>query len=320
MLTGSPSRLRDAWDGFFFTGFSADSLAALRFALGFLLIAFHVIQFESLLKLDPGGPSFVFLDPMWHFDWLGIERLQPGLSRVVFGVLVFSSLAIALGVGTRTAIVTSILCIFFLKGVRDSITGDIHHRYLVPIHILFLLMLSRSGEVLSLGRRLRGAARRPIEDWEASWPIRAMQVYIASFYLWSAIAKLRVSGWAWIEGGGRIQATLIKRSVMWGVDDGGQVAANSLAYAMAQYPSLCMSLGIAVLLVESGFPLILWIRDTRWRLSFLGAVTVFHVANFALIYVLFIAIPISFLVFFDLSAATRWLRHRATRSTVFANP
>ena len=70
-----------------------------------------------------------------------------------------------------------------------------------------------------MGRRLRGAAHRSIEEWEASWPIRTMQVYIASFYLWSAIAKMRVSGWAWLENGGRIQATLMKRSVMWGIDD-----------------------------------------------------------------------------------------------------
>jgi hypothetical protein len=308
-----PSAARRALGGFFYAGFSADSLGALRLALGLLLIVFHVIQFESLLKLDPAGASFVFLDPMWHFALLGFERLDPALCYWAFALLLTSSLAMALGVGTRTAILISILCIFYLKGVRDSITGDIHHRYFLPIHMLFLLLLSRCGEVLSLGRRLRGAARYPIAEWEASWPIRAMQLYIASFYLWSAVAKLRVSGWAWLENGGRIQATLMKRSVMWGVDDGGQVLGNSLAFTLAQYPGLCTALGIAVLLMEAGFPLILLIRSARGRLAFLLAVTVFHVANFALIYVLFIAIPISFLVFFDLGASARWVRAKTAR-------
>jgi hypothetical protein len=278
--------------------------------MGFLLIPFHVIQFESLLRLDPGGASFVFLDPLWYFDGLGIERLDPALCWAVFALLVVSSHAIALGVGTRTAILASILCIFYLKGARDSITGDDHHRYYLPVHVLFLLMLSRSGEVLALGPRWRGALRARIEEWEASWPIRAMQVYIASFYLWSAIAKMRVSGLAWIANGGHVHATLIDRSVMWGVGEGGQVLENSLAFALAQSPTLCTALGIAVLLMEAGFPLILVIRSTRLRLLFLSGVTAFHVANFVLIYVLFIAIPIAFLVFFDVGAAARWVRAR----------
>jgi hypothetical protein len=62
--------------------------------------------------------------------------------------------------------------------------------------------------------------------------------------------------------------------------------------------------------MEAGFPLILFIRNTRLRLLFLSGVTVFHVANFVLIYVLFIAIPIAFLVFFDVGAAARWVRAR----------
>ena len=56
-MSGLPRALREAWNGFFFTGFSGDSLAALRLLLGLLLILFHVIQFETLLRLDPAGPS-----------------------------------------------------------------------------------------------------------------------------------------------------------------------------------------------------------------------------------------------------------------------
>ena len=96
------------------------------------------------------------------------------------------------------------------------------------------------------------------------------------------------------------------------------LAAFVLGGALAQYPALCTALGIAVLLMETGFPLILLLRSTRARLAFLGAVTVFHIANFALIYVLFIAIPISFLVFFDLSPAAKWIRARGVRRPVLA--
>ena len=88
------ARARTAWEGFFFTGFTGDSLAALRLALGLLLILFHVIQFETLLRLDPSGAAFVYLDPMWHFAWLGLERLYPVVCYAVFALLVASSMTL----------------------------------------------------------------------------------------------------------------------------------------------------------------------------------------------------------------------------------
>ena len=100
-----------------------------------------------------------------------------------------------------------ILCIFYLKGVRDSFAGDVHHRYLIPMQLLLFLLLSRCGDARSLDLRRRASVTPPAE-WEASWPIKAMQVYCASFYLWSIIAKLRVSGWTWFAGGKRFRKAI----------------------------------------------------------------------------------------------------------------
>ena len=301
------STFSQAWNRFFFSGFSGESLGLLRLYFGWGLLVFHISQFESLLWLSPSGAQFSFLEPMWHFGLLGITSHIPWLSFIVFGILMGATVTMALGKWTRTSICIVIVCIFYLKGVRDSFTGDVHHRYLMPMQILFLLLLSKCGQTHSLDARQSAAQ---LEEWEASWPIKTMQVYCASFYLWGIIAKFRISGWAWFEGGGRIQEVMLKRSVMWGVTDSGDVMGNPLAYQLAQQPELLFLLGLMTLVLEAGFPLILLITSVKWRMVFLSVMTGFHIANFVLLYVGFLLIPIAFLIFFDLVPIHAWLKKR----------
>ena len=42
-----------------------------------------------------------------------------------------------LGKWTKPSIIFMVIFIFYLKGVRDSFAGDVHHRYLVPVTMLF---------------------------------------------------------------------------------------------------------------------------------------------------------------------------------------
>jgi hypothetical protein len=126
-----------------------------------------------------------------------------------------------------------------------------------------------------------------------------MQVYCASFYFWSIIAKLRVAG---------------------GVAGTGQVVSNPLAFQLAQYPDLLFGLGLITLVIEAGFPLILLMPSVRARLRFLAAVTAFHIANFVLLYSGFLLLPIAFLIFFDLvpvhaGVKARLGKFRPARST-----
>lgn len=307
------SRLTRAWNTFFFTGFSAESLGLLRLYFGWGLLIFHISQFESLLRLSPSGAQFFFLEPMWHFGLLGITSHIPWLSFVVFGILMAATVTMALGKWTRTSICLVIVGIFYLKGVRDSFTGDVHHRYLVPMQILFLLLLSKCGQAHSHDVRRARHTPAQLAEWETSWPIKTMQVYCASFYLWGIIAKFRISGWAWFEGGGRIQEVLLKRSVMWGVTDSGEVMGNPLAYQLAQQPELLFLLGLLTLALEAGFPLILLITSVKWRVVFLSIMTGFHIANFILLYVGFLFIPIAFLIFFDLVPIHAWLKNHLKR-------
>ncbi len=307
-MSGAARRFSEVWDRFFYTGFSAESLGLLRICFGVGLLPFHIVQFESLVRLDSDGTSFYFIDPMWHFELLGIDFNQPLLTMLVCCVLMVATLTMALGLRTRTSIAVVIVSIFYLKGVRDSFSADVHHRYLVPINALFLLLPSKCGWAYSLDSRRRPGAPRPLE-WEASWPIKAMQLYCASFYFWSIIAKLRVTGWAWFNGE-RVQDVLLRRSLLWGVDEAGNPVANQLAYDMAQSPALCFLLSQITFILEAGFPFILLIGSPRWRLLFLAGVAFFHLVNGVLLYVGFVLMPIVFLSFFDLEPVYQRLRRR----------
>ncbi len=296
---------------FVYRGFQAESLGLLRIYFGCGLLAFHVSQFADLVfALDPFGVSFRFTRPIWYFELLGIHDHVPLLTPIVFVLLLVATLAMIFGRFTYSAILAVILCIFYLKGVRDSFAGDVHHRYLMPVHMLFLLLVSRCGDVHSVDARRRKPA--PLAEWEASWPIKTMQLYVASFYFWAVIAKLRMSGFAWFEGGAKIQEILYERATLRGVEL-GHLAVDPLALGLARSPLLLDVLGWFTFAMEAGFPLILLIRDWRWRLVFLLVVAGFHVANFVLLGVMFLMIPIVFLVFFDLVPVHAWLLGRLRR-------
>lgn len=297
---------------FVYRGFQPESLGLLRIYFGCGLLLFHISQFGDLvLALDPLGVSFRFTKPIWYFEWLGIYRHVAWLSPIVFALLLGATVAMIRGYRTRTAIVMVLLCIFYLKGVRDSFAGDVHHRYLMPVHLLFLLAASRCGDLLSLDARRRSKPRLAV--WEASWPIRTMQLYIACFYLWGVIAKLRESGFAWFAGGAKIQEILYERTIRRSVEVGG-TAFDSVSFELARSPVLLEILGWFTFAMEAGFPLILLVRDWRLRLVFLLAVTAFHVANFLLLNVMFLMIPIVFLVFFDLVPVHAWVKQKLART------
>ncbi|MDH5427017.1 MAG: hypothetical protein OEZ57_01925 [Nitrospirota bacterium] len=301
-------KIGEAWNHFFFTGFSGESLGLLRMYIGCGLLAFHTYQFATVLSLKPLGSMYYFIEPIWYFQLLGIHYHIPALSFVIYALLMGATITMIMGKWTRSSILIVILCIFYLKGVRDSFSGDVHHRYIIPMQMLLLFLLSKCGQVHS-----RDANRKvypPVQEWEASWPIKTIQLYVALFYFWSVIAKVRVSGWEWFAGGGRIQEVLIKRSVRWGLTGEGELVKNSLSFELAQHPELIQIFSHLVLAFELGFPLILFIKAVKLRALFLAGVITFHIATFVLMDVNFLLIPFVYLVFFDLVPIHSWLKAR----------
>jgi len=299
-----------AWNQFFFTGFSGESLGLLRMYIGCGLLIFTTYQFGTVLTLNPLGAVYYFIEPVWYFKLLGIQYHVPALSFGMYAILMGAILSMILGKNTRTSILVIMLCIFYLKGVRDSFAGDVHHREIIPMQMLFLFLLSKCGKANSRDARQLSNTER-VQEWEASWPIKTMQLYVTLFYFWSVIAKVRTSGWVWFAGEGKIQEVLIQRSVRWGVTDQGEFIKNGLSFELAQHPDLIQFFAILVLAFELGFPLILLIKSVKLRLAFIMGVTIFHISCYILMDVNFLLIPFVYLIFFDLIPVHQWLKTRA---------
>jgi len=306
MTEASAKTGRRSWvDWFFFDWHPAEALGAVRlyFGVGLALYLFH--QYGQLWRLDPFGAHFAYTRPIWYFWALGIDTHVPWLPFLVAPVMIAACLFFAFGRSTKAAIIVILLCIFYMKGARDSFTGDVHHREIPIFAILILFFVSKCDQTFGIDARKKNLP--PIQDWEASWPMRAMQVYIAMFYFWALVAKLRLSGLAWFTEGGRIQDMLISRAVRDGFTPNGDVVNLSLAWDLAQHPNAVFWVGVLVFAFELLFPLILFVKDWRIKLAMLAGATFFHIANFVLMSVDFILYPFVFVTFFNMAEFHRWI-------------
>ncbi|MFT5441390.1 MAG: hypothetical protein ACI8W3_000431 [Myxococcota bacterium] len=308
------------WNAFLFCGHDPQHLGVSRGVMGLGLLAYHIQQFRGLVKVNSDSAVFYFVKPIWYFELLGVERFDPELVGVGFALLLASSLMFALGAFTRTSAFLMLGCIFLLVGMSESMTGQFHHRYIVPVHIVGFFLLSRSGDVFSIDawRRRKHGAVTSLEIWEASWPIRASQLYLCSFYFWSALAKFRASGLAWFEPD-NLQHMLLVRSVRYGFVD-GVPAGSALAYELAKIPELVRVFAMSSVALELLVPVALLIPRTCVRvLIFLGLAS-FHLSTTVLMNTKFLVLPVFYVLFFDLSWLVTWFRVSILRTATSESP
>ena len=314
--TRFPDGRRSFFERFFFGWFPGEALGAARLYFGFGLIAYLFSQYRQLLVLDPAGARFHYTLPIWYFDLLGIDHMVPWLNVPVMAILVAACVLFALGRWTKPAIIVILIAICYLKGVRDSISGDVHHREVPIVALLVLFFASKCDQMFGMDARRKGLPG--IADWEGSWPLRAMQVYIAMFYFWALVAKLRLSGLAWFTEGGRIQDVLVARSLRDGIGADGLPVNLPQAYELAQNTDLVFVFGAAVFVFELFIPLILFVRDWRLRLFMLIGAATFHFTNYYLLNVQFYLFPFVFVTFFNMALVHRWLKARLQAGGVVA--
>ncbi len=298
LVARSTGRSGSFFEWFLFSGYSGDSLGLFRLYFGWGFFIFNFTQFAVIFSLEPFGAEFRYLELIWYFDLLNIERNIPWLIIPVFLALSCATILFAIGKSTRISIVIMIVSVFYLQGVRDSMAGDIHHRHLVPLSILFLLLFSKAWQVRSVDSNKKQF--RPLEEWEASWPIRAAQIHIVMFYFWALVAKLRVAGLDWFEDGGQIQYKLIERSLRAGFDASGELVQLGTSYTFAQQTALVAVVGALVVIFELLAPIVLFWRRLSVKIAFLIGATFFHISNYLLLNVQFYFYPFVFVAFFDL--------------------
>ena len=294
-----PSAIERAWNWFFYVGYSGDSLGALRALLGGGLLLYHISQFPHVLILDPNGARAQFIEPIWYFVYLGIDTHIPWLNIPIFILMMLATVFFMIGKWTKPSILVMVICIFYLKGVRDSFAGDVHHRYLVPVTMLFFFFFSKCNHRFALDAKKY--KDKVVEEWEASWPIRASQAYIVMFYFWAVVAKLRMSGWEWFSPAGLIQSRLLSRSLRSGFNEEGSLIRRAYAFDLAEHIWIVFTFGVIVAVFELLAPLVLVLRKRWVTVFFLIGAAGFHIANYILLNVQFFIYPFVFFTFFNMA-------------------
>ena len=312
--TAHPNAIERFWNWYFYTGYSGDSLGALRAIFGAGLLLYHITQFPHVLALRPTGAHTHFIEPIWYFEYLGISTHIPWLNIPVFILMMVATVFFMVGKWTKPSILILFICICYLKGVRDSFAGDVHHRYIVPVTLLFLFFFSKCHQHFALDAK--GKTSPAIEEWEASWPIRTAQTYIVFYYFWAIVAKLRVSGWDWFDRAGMIQSKLIGRSLRSGFGEDGEVLRRAYAFDLAEHVWVVFAMGALVALFELFSPLVLIIRRCWATILFLLGAASFHVANFILLNVQFFMYPFVFFTFFNMA----WFAQKYRTKYAVTNP
>ncbi|XXT24095.1 HTTM domain-containing protein [Sorangium sp. So ce429] len=245
-----------AVERFAFAPASAAPLAVLRIGLASVLLAQAAMVAPALFDLY--GQSGILQTPLLdalgrpgsvRLSWL-IDRLAPlGIGEVpiivaVGAFYVLALVALLAGWHTRMAAAGAWLSHLTLMMTADSTNYGVDQFANI---FLFYLMWMPAGAALSLDRRLGRTRSGPTSM--ARLALRVVQIHLCIVYLTGGLGKALGEQW-W--NGDAIWRTL-------NIPEYRQYDFTWLAY----YPWLAVGAGWMVLLIEVGYPLMIWPRRTR---------------------------------------------------------
>ncbi len=234
------------------------SLAVMRIALGLALLVDAVPRWPHAVELysRSGLPM-----PLYPGTWMEPPALSAEMAVAAHSLLLFALVCVALGWQARLSLGVSVLLTGWL-GLLD-ITGTFTKYSVVALHLMTLLLFTRSGAVWSLDawwQRRRGASPPPPAS---RWPRRLMQLLVCAVYLGAAATKIRQPG---IASGDYLGFVLL--------DDRWARSGFFLTYPLAMRPKLLVLLGYAAVFYEIAFPLLIHVRRCRRPMLILGVL--FH--------------------------------------------
>ncbi len=247
------AELARRWDRFFFAPDSAENLAICRIVFyGGLLALVWDADYAAW-----GRVANVFWMPelCWPFGRLGLPRLGPealGPMSIAWKI----SLGLAcLGLLTRPAALASFALGFYLLGMPHCL-GARSHTDAALVLILGVMAFARTGDALSIDRRLRGGRVTPSGEYR--WPVRAAWLILSAVFFAAGYAKATYGGWEWVFSD-NMAYILVEHQfptehpealVSWGT-------------WIARRPWLARGLAASALILELGYPLAMFSRTAR---------------------------------------------------------
>ncbi|NNG17458.1 MAG: hypothetical protein HKM89_13345 [Gemmatimonadales bacterium] len=245
------TRLRGWWNSFWFAHGSPLNLAMAR-----VLVATQALwvvlsrDFAAISGLPPEFFSRVDAGAQWRFL---IFPGHPGMEAVLQWAAVLALLGALFGVGTRISCFIAGMLLYHLAPFESIIwlPYPFARGLTLPVVALVVLSFARSGDRLALvrPRTLRQEAS-PALDY--SWQLRLIQLLLAQVYLFSAIAKLKRSGFAWVS------ADNVRRWIVYLVEDPDFAVYHSVGLWIADHPGVAVTVAALTLVLELGFVLVLF--------------------------------------------------------------
>jgi hypothetical protein len=194
-----------------------------------------------------------------------LDRMPPrGLVLALQALAVAAAVLAAAGLWTRVVLPLAWVAALPLVAMTSSL-GKVVHNDVLLLLCLVPLLPAPAGAAWSLDARRRIRARTG-PDPMFGWPVRTAMVVVAGAYFFSGLAKLLHAGPAWVASGNL-------RWVLYASSD-QQPVPNPYALFVADRPVLAHLLAAATLVVELGFPLMLWRPRLAWL--FLPAAVAMH--------------------------------------------
>jgi hypothetical protein len=194
------------------------------------------------------------------FRPVSFMRMLPGMPPrgVVLAVQVAgvaTAVLATVGLRTRVAIPVAWGCGLLLNGMVGSMGKLVHNDALLLLAMVPLLA-APSADAWSVDAALRRSPRPLGLSSRFGWPVRVAMVVVAGAYFFSGLAKLMLSGPAWV-----LSDNL--RFVLYASSD-VRATPNALALFIADRPWLAHAIAAATVLVELGFPVVLWRPRAAW--------------------------------------------------------
>ncbi len=275
----------------FFQPADAISLSLFRFLYATLLIVTLLQRGDKYVRMYETTTWY----PTPLFELSGIPLLSVQVFQILQWVLLGSLAFVAIGLFTRTAATVSWIAFFLVMGTSLGFGKSPHTEYVVHstnIVIVVLLVLSVAPAVATYGIdgwRRRGWRWHPDESGMAisAWPTQLIKLSLALAYFGAGYCKVATSP-LWADGY-TLQAFLMSKHLIIDCDAGAWVAQNYW---------LCLLLGIATLVLELTFYLVVFYPRLTWW--YVAAAIGFHTSIYLTMRINFFPYyGLTFLIFLD---------------------
>ena len=231
----------------------ARRLAGVRIGLC-LLLAYRLSahDYDALTARHVRFLPHFYMDVFAHMP-------SPGLASGLQALGIAAALAAGLGLAVRITLPVAFVCGLILNGMLNSAGRVMVRDALLMLCLALIIAAGRAaGDVWAVR-----APNRTAFGERYGWPIRSAMVVIALAYFFAGFQKWRYSGFGWFT-------TDDLRWILY-----AQPHPNGVALFIADRPLLAHLFAAWALLLETCFPLVLFVPRLRWLL--IPAVLAMHV-------------------------------------------